>query len=78
MTGRRDCLGRRIGANWWRSFIVETLHCADAVWHERLEDASCGYETEAREFTDAHPRPTLKALLIAHAGMALQEEATCL
>lgn len=69
MSARLDRRGRRIGANWWRSFITDQLHCQEAVWQRDLEVAAIGYKTEADEFRAEHPRPTLKALLIAHAGM---------
>lgn len=69
MSGRRDALGRRIGPNWWRSFIVETLRCQDAVWHQLHEEFSHGYATEGEEYRQHNPRPTLKDLLISNAGM---------
>lgn len=61
---RRDKLGRRIGRNWWREYVVDTLRCADHAWWLEAEAASNGWATELAEFRAGHPRPTLKACLV--------------
>jgi hypothetical protein len=65
---RRDTLGRRIGRNWWREWIMDTLRCADAAWQLDAEAASNGWATELAEYRAGHPRPTLRGFLEAMAG----------
>ena len=65
---RRDTLGRRIGPNWWRELVTDTLRCADQVWQLEAEAAGNGWATELREFRAVHPRPTLRAFLEGMAG----------
>ena len=69
---RRDRRGRRIGYNWWREYVVGLLRDADLDWRLRRDEVCIGYETEEREFALSHPRPTLKAFLIASKGMNLE------
>lgn len=69
MSVRRDSLGRRIGANWWRDYNTELFFLQTAIWEAQLEEAANGWATEAADFTAGHPRPTLKALLLANKGM---------
>lgn len=72
---RRDKLGRRIGRNWWREFITDTLFCAEQAWQAKREAACIGHASEEREFALLNPRPTLKELLIANAGMSTERAA---
>lgn len=67
---RRDKLGRRIGRNWWREFIMDTYYAARAAWEALLEAAAIGYATEEAAFREQHPPPRLKDLLIQNAGLA--------
>ena len=67
---RRDTLGRRIGRNWWREYIMETLLHARLAWEKRCEEAAIGYATEEHEFRREFPPPNLKDLLVSNAGMA--------
>ena len=66
---RRDRRGRRIGYNWWRTYICDPLLDATLAWERQAEDASLGYEVELAEYARAHPRPTLKEFLIQMKGM---------
>lgn len=66
---RRDRRGRRIGHNWWRTYICDLLLDATLVWERKAEDASLGYEVELAEYAAEHPRPTLKEFLIQMKGM---------
>lgn len=66
---RRDRRGRRIGENWWRAYNTELFFLQTATWEAQLEAAANGWAAEAAEFTDQHPRPTFKALLLANKGM---------
>jgi hypothetical protein len=60
---RRDRLGRRIGRNLWREYIVGEWSSADHAWWLHREAVAIGYETEQREFAEANPRPTLRAFM---------------
>lgn len=73
---RRDKRGRRIGHNWWREYICDTLFMADHAWQLQRETVCIGYATEEAEYQELHPRPTLKAFLLANAGMNDREERT--
>lgn len=68
---RRDRLGRRIGYNWWREFIVSHWFAADQAWQLAREAEAIGYATEEAEYAQEHPRPTLKAFMVQNAGMAV-------
>jgi hypothetical protein len=65
---KRDKLGRRIGRNWWRELVVQTWRDAYDAWCVQLEAASNGWATEAREFRDVCPCPTLKATMVGLSG----------
>lgn len=65
---RRDRLGRRIGRNWWRETIVDTLRCADHAWYLEAEAFSVGHQAELDEFRQLKPRPQLKAYLLSMKG----------
>jgi hypothetical protein len=39
-TERRDRLGRRIGYNWWREYIMEAYSPARQVWENDFETAT--------------------------------------
>ena len=65
---RRDSLGRRIGRNWWREFVMDHLRSADHAWWLQAEEVALGYATELAEYRQAHPRPQLKAFLVGLAG----------
>lgn len=69
MTERRDSRGRRIGRNWWREYNCDLLFTATHVWEMECEAVAAGYEAETAEYAEANPRPTLKAFLLANAGM---------
>lgn len=69
MTDRRDTRGRRIGYNWWREYNCSLLLDATLVWERECEEVALGYPTETAEFAESHPRPTLKAFLLANKGM---------
>lgn len=71
---RRDKRGRRIGRNWWREYNCELLLDATLIWEGQCEVAAMGYATEMAEFAELHPRPTLKAFLLANAGMSTQPD----
>jgi len=73
VTQRRDKRGRRIGRNWWREMNCEQWWRATLDWEEQREREALGYETEMREFEQAHPRPNLKSFLLANAGMATED-----
>lgn len=66
---RRDKLGRRIGRNWWREFIMDTYYAARANWERGLEATAIGYPREEREYREKYPPPRLKDLLIQNAGL---------
>ena len=80
---RRDRLGRRIGRNWWREFIMDQWSSEDAAWH-RLRSSGAHIHTDVvpgadydtgfhqlseDEFKMIRPRPTLKGHLIRNAGL---------
>lgn len=71
---RRDKRGRRIGHNWWREYNCAILLDATLVWERQCEAEALGYPTEVSEYAEAHPRPTLKAFLLANAGMNTEPE----
>lgn len=52
----------------WRETVCELFYLADATWQAEAEATAIGYETELREFAQEHPRPTLKAAMVALAG----------
>lgn len=68
-TIRRDKRGRRIGRNWWREYNCEILLDATLTWERDAEAVAIGYATETAEYAEQHPRPTLKAFLLANKGM---------
>lgn len=61
---RRDRLGRRIGRNAWREYVMDALSAADHAWWLDREAVAIGYATEMAEYAEEHPRPTLKAFLV--------------
>lgn len=65
---RRDSLGRRIGHNWWRSFIMDHLTAATQAWHLEAEAQANGWATELAEFRATHPIPQLKVFLVGLKG----------
>lgn len=65
---RRDKLGRRIGRNWWREYVMSVYAPARQAWWLQLEASSNGWATEAAEFAAANPGPTLKQFLTGLAG----------
>lgn len=69
---RRDKQGRRIGYNWWRVYNCDLLLDASLTWERRAEEVALGYPTETAEYAAEHPRPTLKAFLLANKGMDRQ------
>jgi hypothetical protein len=69
---RLDKRGRRIGFNWWREYNSALLLDATLVWERQCENSCYGYATEMMEYAVDHPRPTLKAFLLANAGMSTQ------
>lgn len=71
---RRDKRGRRIGRNWWREMNCSILLDATLTWEHQREAACYGYATEMAEFAELHPRPTLKAFLLANKGMNTRPE----
>jgi hypothetical protein len=85
---RRDKRGRRIGYNWWREYITDLLWHAEQAWQALRESGTAigttaiagadfdtaYYQLSEAEFRQLHPRPTLKQLLIEHAGMAERYE----
>ena len=52
---------RREGFARW----MEVYWCADRAWWEAAEYETMLYATELAEYSLAHPRPTLKAYMIA-------------
>ena len=80
---RRDSLGRRIGYNWWREYIMQALDSAESEWQARRESGdpihsgavagatydTAYYQLSDREYSMIHPRPTLKEFLINNRGM---------
>lgn len=60
---RRDRLGRRIGHNAWREWIVEAWLLADHAWFLAAEAETLGYSTELDEYRAEHPRPNLGAFM---------------
>jgi hypothetical protein len=66
---RRDKRGRRIGYNWWREYNCSLLLDATLTWERDCEAVAIGYDTETAEYAQHTPRPTLKAFLLANAGM---------
>lgn len=65
---RRDKLGRRIGRNWWREFIMGHLTAARQAWDLEAEAQSNGWATELAEFRQLHPMPQLRVFLVALKG----------
>lgn len=61
---KRDKRGRRIGYNWWRSYIVDSWFFADHAWKLAREAETMGYATENKQYEEDHPRPTLKTFMI--------------
>lgn len=61
---RRDKLGRRIGRNWWREYVTDSLRTADHAWWLGMEAATSLWPTEMGEWRQGHPRPTLRAFLV--------------
>ena len=60
------------GRHWWREMVTDAWRCADLAWQARREEVAIGYETEMREFAEAHPRPTLGAFMsaLSHGSIA--------
>lgn len=71
---RLDKRGRRVGRNWWREYNCQILLDATLVWERQCEDVCYGYPTEIGEYAEEHPRPTLKAFLLANAGLGRRPE----
>lgn len=71
---RRDRRGRRIGYNWWREYNCSILLDAELTWARQAEASTHGYTTEMMEYAAEHPRPTLKAFLIANKGMSTEPD----
>lgn len=83
MADRLDKRGRRIGRNWWREYIVQTLRDAEDAWQALRESGApihsglvpganhdtAYYQLSEREYRILNPRPTLKTLLVESAGM---------
>lgn len=65
---RRDKIGRRIGRNAWREYVMDAYYAAAQAWEIECERVAIGYRTEIAEFAAANPRPTLKAFLIGLKG----------
>lgn len=65
---RRDTLGRRIGRNWWREWIMSHLSAAADAWHLEAERVSNGWSTELQEWQELHPQPQLKVFLVGLKG----------
>lgn len=66
---RLDKRGRKIGRNWWREYNCSILLDAELTWQSQCEAECMDYATEIREYKMLHPRPTLKAFLLANKGM---------
>ena len=79
---RRDTLGRRIGFNWWREYVMNHYTGAELHWL-RLRDSGEAINTGTvagaspetaycqlsdQEFRQLRPRPTLKETLLELAG----------
>lgn len=62
---RRDSLGRRIGRNPWREYVMDAYGPARAAWELEREATCIGYATEERGYG---PGPTLKAYLLQLKG----------
>ncbi len=65
---RRDRLGRRIGHNAWREYVLDAYRPARQAWWERMEAATAEYATELAEWTADNPGPTLKGFLVGLKG----------
>jgi hypothetical protein len=65
---RRDSLGRRIGANPWREYVMDAYGPARLAWEALLEESSSGYATEEGDFRRDNPGPTLKGFLLQLRG----------
>lgn len=53
-----------LGRHWWREYVTDAYRGARDAWALELEAASNGWATEAAEFTEAHPPPTLRAFMV--------------
>lgn len=62
---RLDRRGRRIGRNLWREYVTDAWRAADHAWWLACENTAYGYATEIAEYRDDHPRPTLRAFMVA-------------
>lgn len=71
---RLDRRGRRIGRNWWREYNCMLLLDATLTWERDCESVALGYRTETLEYEALHPRPNLKAFLLANKGMNTEPE----
>lgn len=71
---RTDKRGRRIGYNWWREYNCDLLLDASLTWERGCEELALGYKIETAEYAASVPRPTLKAFLVANAGMNRESE----
>lgn len=71
---RRDIRGRKVGHNWWREYNNDLLLYATLIWEQRCEEVALGYDTEIAEYAEQHPRPNLKAFLLANKGIGTRPE----
>lgn len=53
------------GRHWWREMVTDAWRSANAAWEAQREAVAIGYDTEEREFQEAHPRPTLGGFMRA-------------
>ncbi|MEU0315917.1 hypothetical protein [Nocardioides sp. NPDC006273] len=60
---RRRYVQRR--RHLWRDLITSHYYAAEHAWELDAEAESLGYATELEEYAAAHPRPTLKAFMVA-------------
>lgn len=66
MIERRDSRGRRIGYNWWREMNVTIM----SDYNSAINAINgTNHQMEPDEFSEAHPKVTLKELLVGSAGM---------
>ena len=50
--------------NWWIQLVYDTWRSDWDDYQKRLEEASVGYATEASEFKERNPAPTIKRTMI--------------
>lgn len=63
-----------VGHHWWREMVHDAWRSANDAWEARREEVAIGYETEMAEFAQAHPRPTLRAFMVALSQGSLAPE----